>query len=60
MKINNIRPLGRFKNNLTGQIYNVKKGNKVGYGTDIYFYLYRNSRIIIPAQEFFKNHTKTS
>lgn len=61
MKLTNIRNLGRYKNTETGKYYNIKKGTRVGRGTDVIFYLYRNSRQIIPENEFYsKKYEKVS
>lgn len=53
MKLTNIRNLGRYKNIETGKCYNFKKGTRVGRGTDVIFYLYRNSRQVISENEFY-------
>lgn len=47
MKLSHIRPVGRFHNATTGQTVNIKKGNRVGRGTDVYFYLHRHTRIVV-------------
>lgn len=51
-KLKNIRSLGRYRNKESGAEVNVKKGDVVGRGTVLYFYLYRNARITIPEAEF--------
>ncbi len=58
MRLSNIRNIGRYKNNINGKEYNIKKGTNKQRGTDIIFYLYRNKRIIISDLEFYDNHTK--
>lgn len=53
MKLTNIRNLGRYKNLQSGKEYNVRKGTRKGRGTDIVYYLYRGTRMIIPDNEFY-------
>lgn len=53
MKLSNIRPLGRYTNSETGKTVNVKKGKRVERGTDIIFYLYRGTRVIIQDNDFY-------
>lgn len=55
MKLTNIRDVGRYCNTETQKEYNVKKGQKKGYGVDILYYLYRGKRIIIPDNEFYSS-----
>lgn len=59
-RLTNIRPMGRFKNETTGQTYNVKKGRDPKRGTDHYFYLYRGKRQYIDDAEYFNSHIKIS
>ena len=53
MKLTNILNVGRYKKP-TGGAVNVKKGRIVGRGCDVYFYINRGKRIIIPCQDFHK------
>ena len=52
-KFKNIRLLGRYKNTDTSKSYNIYKCTKVGYGTDCYFYFYRNKKQFISDREFY-------
>jgi hypothetical protein len=58
MKLTRIRDLGRHKNPETGRFVNVKKGTRVGRSTDVIFYLYRGTRIIIDDADFYNNWKK--
>lgn len=58
MKLRNIRNVGRFRNEITKQEYNVKIGRRQGRSTDHYFYLYRGKRMFINDADYFNNHTK--
>lgn len=53
MKLTAIRKIGRFKNNKTGQIYNVLKGERKGYGTSHYYWTFRGKRTFISDRDFF-------
>lgn len=55
MKLTNIKDVGRYRNTETLKEYNIKKGQKKGYGVDILYYLYRGKRIIIPDNEFYSS-----
>ena len=55
MKLTNIRSLGRYTDSETGKTVNVKKGRRVGRSTDILYYLYRGSRVIIQENDFYGN-----
>lgn len=57
-KLSNIRPLGRYKNTETNKEYNIKKGRNLQRGTDLIFYLYRNSRIFISDRDFYNIYKK--
>lgn len=58
MKLTNIRPIGRYKNTLTGQTVNVKKGTKSGGRVDFLFYLYKGQRIFLNELDFYKEWRK--
>lgn len=58
MKLRYIRPLGRYKNLITGQEYNVKTGRRMSRGTDHKYYLCRGTRHFISDQDFYQNHKK--
>ena len=47
IRLTRIRALGRFRNATTGQIVNIRKGTRVGYGTDHYYYTFRSARILL-------------
>lgn len=51
MKMSNIRPVARMRNEETGQEVNVKKGRRADRGTDHYFYTYRGERVFIADAE---------
>lgn len=51
MKLTRIRLMGRYRL-VDGREVNIHKGVQVGRGCDVYFFLYRNSRTLISAQEF--------
>jgi hypothetical protein len=54
MKLSWIINVGRYRNDETGQEYNVKKGKNKLRGTDHYFYLYRNKKIKSLNDIYFK------
>lgn len=58
MKLCNIKPLGRYKNTITNQEYNVKTGYRKDRGTDHKFYLYRGARVYISDSDFYNRHEK--
>lgn len=51
MKLTRIRAVGRFHNRVTGQTVNIRKGTRVGRGTDIYFFLHRGVRQYVDENE---------
>jgi DnaJ-class molecular chaperone len=51
MKLKNIRNVGRYYNRNTKKAVNIKKGRRMGYGVDVFFYLYRGSRIFISDKD---------
>ncbi len=53
-KLTNIRPLGRYRHKESGKEHNIKKGRDMSRGTDVLFYLYRNSRQYISDFEFYR------
>ena len=55
MKLTNIKNIGRYKNIMTGKIYNIKKGTIKSKNTDYYFYLYRGKRVYL-GHDFFNYH----
>lgn len=55
MKLNNIRPLGRYKNTETGKEYNLKQGRNSQRGTDLIFYLYKGTRHFISDKDFYSD-----
>mgnify|MGYP001210686546 CR=1 FL=1 len=58
MKLENIRPLGRYRNVKTGKEYNVKTGRQKGRSIDTLFYVYRGERQIISDAEFYCDYQK--
>lgn len=60
MKLRDIKSLGRYKHTITGKEYNLKKGTRVGRGTDYIYYLYRGTRNFISEEDFYtkKLYTK--
>lgn len=60
MKLTNIRKMGRYKNTKTGQVYNIHKGKKVGYGVDVIFYYKSGKRIFIDDLDYHHHHEKIS
>jgi hypothetical protein len=57
-KLSNIRPLGRFKNSITGKEYNLKKGTNKQRGTDSIFYLYMGKREFVSDKDFYSIYEK--
>lgn len=57
-KLTNIISLGRFKHNETKKCYNIKRGRNLGRGTEILFYLYRGTRVVISDREFHHDYKK--
>lgn len=54
MKLQNIRLMGRYRHRVTKQEVNIHKGQQVGRGTDVYFYLRQGKRVLIGASERFE------
>lgn len=57
-RLTNIRPLGRFKNTVTGKEYNLKKGFNKQRGTHSVFYLYRGVRVFVSDLDFYSIYKK--
>jgi len=57
-KLSNLRIIGRYRNPETGNPVNIHKGTKVGYGTDILFYLQYRKRIYLSELEFYQKWIK--
>lgn len=57
-KLSNIRELGRYKNIVTLQEYNLKKGRVSQRSVDLIFYIYRGNRVFISDKEFYDKHIK--
>lgn len=52
MRLKKLRPIGRYTNLTTGQTANIHKGQRADGGVgEIYFYLTRGRRTIIPVHE---------
>lgn len=52
MKLRNIRPIGRYRNLVTYQECNIKKGEAISNGEFFYFYIRQNQgRVIVPEHE---------
>lgn len=51
MKLTNLRMLGRFQHKETKQQVNLHKGQRVGRGTDVHFYLRSGKRVLVSEQE---------
>ena len=60
MKLTNLRKVGRFRNKDTGKEVNIHKGRVVGRSCDVYYYLYRNSRIYVAIAELYSEWEKTN
>lgn len=58
MKLSNIKSLGRYMDTRTGKSVNIKRGRNMQRGTDILFYLYRGTRIIVSDYDFYHNMKK--
>lgn len=55
MRLRRIRDVGRYMNPETERYVNVKKGTRIGRGTDYYFYLFRGGRVFIDEKKFYDN-----
>lgn len=53
--LTNIRKLGRYKHKNTCKQVNIHRGDVVGRGTEVLFYLYRNNRVYVTQREFCEN-----
>ena len=54
-RLTNIRNLGRYKEVATDKTVNVKQGRNASRGTDILYYLYRGSRVLIQDCDFYSD-----
>lgn len=58
MKLTNTRLLGRYKKKPDSTPVNVYKGRRAERGTDVYYYLFRQSRVLISDTEFHSEWVK--
>ena len=60
MKLSNIRIVGRYRNEKSGQTVNLHRGRRVGRGDDITFYLRSGKRVIVAEADVYGEWKRVS
>jgi len=53
MKLTNIRPVGRFRNEKTKQEVNIHRGRQVGRSVDVSYFLQSGRRVLVSEADLY-------